>query len=167
MPRLALPHTAGCIACGPKNPHGLHLSLYVDSESGEVTSDFVLNDSHIGFEGVIHGGVLATVLDEAMVWAAVWAGKRFCLCGELSIRFRAAATFGTPLSVVARVGSFRSRLIQTTGLVLDGSGAMICEATGKYVPLTPERNREVVPTLLDDPASSVARTALIEAAQAV
>ena len=82
MPRIELPHTAGCLVCGRDNPHGLHLSLHVDPDSGIVTVDFIPLAEHIGFEGIIHGGVLATVLDEAMVWAATWAGRRFCVCGN-------------------------------------------------------------------------------------
>ena len=72
MSSLELPHTAGCVACGPFNPHGLRLSLFVDPQSGIVRTEFTPETAHIGFEAVLHGGVLSTVFDEAMVWAATW-----------------------------------------------------------------------------------------------
>src|SRR5688500_4991698 len=108
-----LPHTAGCRVCGRQNPHGLRLSLDVDESSGAVRVDFTPRPEHIGFEGIVHGGVLATVLDEAMVWAATWAGRRFCVCGELTTRFRREAAVGQPLVVEARVETNRPRLLTT------------------------------------------------------
>jgi uncharacterized protein (TIGR00369 family) len=161
---LQLPHTAGCIACGPANPHGLHLALFVDP-AGTVHTEYTPRPEHIGFQGVLHGGVLATVVDEAMVWCATWSGKRFCLCGELCVRYRAPAAIGQPLSVVARVESGRPRLILTTAEVRDAAGTLVAEATGKYVPLPPQRNREFVATLLDNPEAAPAIQQLRQAAE--
>src|ERR1700694_4891372 len=70
MSLIELPHTRGCVACGHDNPHGLGLALHVETEDGTVTVQFVPRAQDIGFEGIIHGGVLAMVVDEAMVWAA-------------------------------------------------------------------------------------------------
>jgi len=56
----------GCLVCGRENPQGLHLHLDVDEETGVVRCEFTPLGTHIGFEGVVHGGILATVLDEAM-----------------------------------------------------------------------------------------------------
>ncbi|HZK81192.1 MAG TPA: PaaI family thioesterase [Humisphaera sp.] len=165
MPRIELPHTAGCLVCGRENPHGLHLSLHVDPETGIVTADFTPLPQHIGFEGIIHGGVLATVLDEAMVWAATWAGRRFCVCGELNCRFRQSAAVGTLLRVEAKIESVRSRLIETTGAITDAAGTIYTSATGKYVPVTPERNAHVVGTLVPESAVERSLGVLQEAAR--
>ena len=159
---MELPHTAGCLVCGRQNPHGLRLSLHVDEATGVVRTDFTARAEHIGFEGIVHGGVLATVLDEAMVWAATWAGRRFCVAGEMTVRFRRTAGVGRPLSVEAAVESNRARLIQTTGLVTDAAGGVVAEATGKYVPVPPERHRHVVGTLVDEPATAPAAARLRE-----
>jgi acyl-coenzyme A thioesterase PaaI-like protein len=169
MPRMALlelPHTAGCVACGPLNPHGLRLSLFVDPADGTVRTEFTPRPANIGFEGVLHGGVLATVFDEAMVWAATWSGRRFCLCGELTVRFRAVAPIGRPLSITAKIDTSRPRLIQTRAHAHDASGGLIAEATAKYVPLSVDRNREFVKTLLDEPATVAAADELRRAAAA-
>jgi uncharacterized protein (TIGR00369 family) len=150
MALIELPHTRGCLVCGHDNPHGLHLHLNVDEESGTVTCDFVPAIHHIGFEGIIHGGVLSTVLDEAMVWAATWSGKRFCVCGELNVRFRQSVAVGKPVRVMAKLSAVRSRLIETEGTITDLSGKILVESTGKYVPLSPQRNREFVATLVPE-----------------
>src|SRR5438132_779065 len=100
---LELPHTSGCLVCGRDNQFGLHLSLFVDPGTGIVSVNFAARREHIGFEGIVHGGLIATVLDEAMVWAATWNIKRFCVCGEISVRFRRSAQVGEPMHVEARV----------------------------------------------------------------
>src|SRR4051812_47030342 len=114
MPLLELPHTHGCLVCGQSNPHGLKLHLFVSPEPGGVRVQFTPIPHPIGFEGLVPRGTLATVIDEAMVWAATWSGKRFCVCAELTVRFKKVALVGEPLTVEAKVKSSRSRLIETT-----------------------------------------------------
>ena len=157
---MELPHTAGCLVCGRQNPHGLKLSLHVDESTGLVWTDFTPRPEHIGFEGIIHGGVLATVLDEAMVWAATWAGRNFCVAAEMTVRFRKSAAVGAALRVEARVESNRPRLIHCVGTIHGGAGAVVAAAGGKYVPVPPERNRAVVATLVDEPSTARAAEAL-------
>jgi len=157
---LELPHTAGCLVCGRQNPRGLHLHLHVDETTGAVETRFTPAAEHIGFEGIIHGGILATVLDEAMVWAATWRGRRFCVCGELTIRFRKAAEVNQPLIIRASIESARARMIQTSGQVLDSSGEVMATASGKYVPLPQYRHDAFVATLVDEPATTAAATVL-------
>lgn len=160
---LELPHTAGCLVCGRDNPHGLHLHLHVDN-AGIVTTRYTPGPTHIGFTGVAHGGILATVFDEAMVWAATWSGKRFCLCGEMSVRFRQPARVGMALRFEARIEVARSRIITTAARAIDEQGTVIAEATGKYVPLPPDKNQEFVATLVEDPATLTTAMWLREAA---
>jgi acyl-coenzyme A thioesterase PaaI-like protein len=155
MAMLELPHTNGCLVCGRDNPHGLKLSLQVDDGDGTVHIDFTPRPPHIGFEGIIHGGVLATVLDEAMVWAATWHGRRFCLCGSMSIRFHAPARVDDALRVRAKVTNARKGLMETTGEVTRGN-EVIAIASAKYVPLSDERHHAAVATFVDEAATRTA-----------
>ncbi len=155
-----LPHTSGCLVCGRQNPHGLRLTLHVEEASGLVRTELVPRPEHIGFEGIVHGGVLATVLDEAMVWAATWNAKRFCVCGELSVRFRSAATVGARLTVEARVEYSRPKLIQTAATVRTPSGGVIAAGEGKYVPLSQDQNERMMRTLIQDPSTQEAHAML-------
>ena len=159
MAMLELPHTRGCLVCGQANPHGLKLHLHVDPATGIVSTEFTPRVEHIGFDGIVHGGILATVLDEAMVWAATWSGKRFCVCGELSVRFRQSAEVGQKVIVTARVEVARSKLITTTSEVLAGD-VILATATGKYVPLPADRSNHFFDTLVDEPATMAAATIL-------
>lgn len=147
---LQLPHTPNCLVCGRGNPHGLKLDLFVDPNSGVVSAEFVTEPHHVGFEGIIHGGLLATVLDEAMVWAATWNIKRFVLCGELNVRFRQGAIVGQRLRVAAKVDFSRPKLIEPSAKLFDEYHKLLATAGGKYVPVSPEQHRQFVQGFDDD-----------------
>jgi acyl-coenzyme A thioesterase PaaI-like protein len=154
---IQLPHTAGCLVCGRDNPHGLKLDLHVEPETSTVRVEFTPRPEHIGFEGVVHGGVIATVLDEAMVWCATWSGRRFCVCAELTTRFRKEAAVGRALVVEAKIETSRSRLITTAADVRDAeTGEVVATGTAKYVPVPHDRNRAFMQTLTPDAATAEA-----------
>ena len=166
MSLIQLPHTAGCLVCGRDNPHGFKLDLHVDPESASVRVAFSPRREHIGFEGVVHGGMIATVLDEAMVWSATWAARRFCVCAELTTRFIKEAAVGRALVVETKIESNRSRLVTTSAVVRDaGSNDMIATGTAKYVPVPHDRNRAFVATLVDDPMTNDAAHVLRQASE--
>src|SRR5215468_2142526 len=119
MAMLELPHSNDCLVCGRINPLGMKLHLLVDDATGEVRCHYTPQPEHVGFEGIVHGGALATVVDEAMVWAATWRGKRFCVCGELTVRFRQSAVVGQTVIIVAKVDFSRFTLIETSARVTD------------------------------------------------
>jgi acyl-CoA thioesterase FadM len=96
------------------------------------------------------------VLDEAMVWAATWRGRRFCVCGEISIRFRKTAEVGKPLIIRASINSARGRMIQTNGQVTNQAGDMIATAEAKYLALADDRHQAFMATLIDEPSTAEA-----------
>jgi acyl-coenzyme A thioesterase PaaI-like protein len=153
---LQLPHTTGCLVCGRDNPHGLKMDLQVDPDTGIVRAEFTPTDDHAGFQKIVHGGMIATVLDEAMVWAATWRMRRFCLCGELIVRFRQGATPGQVLKIAAIVETSRPRLVETAGKLFDASGKLLVTAQGKYVPVTPEQHQAVTTTFTTSPETDEA-----------
>jgi acyl-coenzyme A thioesterase PaaI-like protein len=169
MSELELPHSPDCLVCGRDNPHGLRLSLRVRPADGAVITQITPTPRHTGFAGVVHGGLLATVADEAMVWAASWAIRRFCMAGELAIRFRRPAEPGMPLRVEASAIAMRSRLIETTATIrLDDPAAsdpvasattpsaLIATATGKYIPVSDDHNRAFLASLIADKQTKAA-----------
>ena len=82
---LKLPHTKSCFVCGLNNPLGMKLDLETDGQI--VRARFAPRPEHVGFTETIHGGLIATVLDEAMVWVVGVRTKRFSYCAELNVRF--------------------------------------------------------------------------------
>jgi len=81
--------------------------------------------------------------------AATWSGKRFCVCGELSIRYKQSAVVGETIIVTAAIDQARKKLITTTGEVRRATdNALLATATAKYVPLPDDRNQAFVATLV-------------------
>jgi hypothetical protein len=89
-----------------------------------------------------------------MVWAATWPIRRFCVCGELSVRLRRSATVGDTLNIIARVESNRPRLVTTVGEVRDAQDNVLATATGKYVPMPPEQSDTMFKTMIREPDTS-------------
>ena len=151
MPLLALPRSIGCLVCGRDNPHSLRVSLQVEPETGAIHTSFTPQPQHTGFVGVIHGGVLAMIADEAMVWAAIWSTRRSCLAGELTLRFKCPATVGQVLVVTALVTRNRSRVVETECEIAAKNGGVVATALGKYVPLGPDETTVFLRTLVAEP----------------
>src|ERR1043165_7802872 len=98
-----LPHTRSCFVCGESNPVGLNLRFETDGRL--VTARFTPRPEHIGFKQVIHGGLIATVLDEIMVWVCAVRTKRFAYCAELNVRFVSPARPGEPVIATAALAT--------------------------------------------------------------
>ena len=156
MPTLLLPKTSGCLVCGRDNPRGLRLQLAVDDATGVVSTEIVAHVHHAGFNDVVHGGLIATVADEAMAWAAAWAAGRFGLCAELTMRFRRPAIVGATIRVEAIADSIRSRLVTTTCRVTDHEGNELSTGVAKYVPMSAEHHARVVAVFIEDDATRAA-----------
>jgi acyl-coenzyme A thioesterase PaaI-like protein len=157
---LQLPHSQGCLVCGRSNPHGLRLDLFVDPDKGVVRADFVPAKHHAGFDELVHGGLIAAVLDEAMTWSATWWQRRFCLCGEFSVRFRHPVSLGEKYRIEAQVDYSRPKLIEASAKLLETSGSPAVTAQGKYLPMELDRHRRALQTLVEDPATAAALSLL-------
>ncbi len=154
--RLQLPHTANCFVCGRGNDRGLKLDLFVDPSTGTVHTEFTTRPDQVGFEGVIHGGVIASIMDEAMVWAATWLLKRFVVCGELTVRFRSSASVGQKLRVESLVDFSRPKLVEPSAKLFDESGKLMATASGKYVPVAAAEHAHFVTTFIEDERTKAA-----------
>ncbi|HSH95009.1 MAG TPA: PaaI family thioesterase [Roseimicrobium sp.] len=131
--------------------HGLRLRFETDGET--VTSRFVPTENHIGFRQTIHGGILATVLDEIMVWACAVGTRRFAYCAEMTTRFQRPAAPGVPLIVTSKlVENRRNRIFSAMAEVRTEDGMLLAEATGKYMPVPEASLREMMVDLIGDTA---------------
>lgn len=125
-----------CFGCSDDNPIGLHLRFAADGDS--VRAQYVPRPDHQGFGGIIHGGIISTVLDEAMAWATARAGF-WAMTGDMRIRFRQPLTVGESTVVTARVTGTRGRLVTTVGeLVLESNRALVATATATFVKVDTE-----------------------------
>jgi len=130
----ALPHTRSCFVCGEANPVGLNLRFETDGRL--VRAKFSPRPEHAGFQGVVHGGLIATVLDEIMFWACAVQTRRLTLCGELNVRFLSPMPPDGEFIVTAELVTDRKgRIYEAKASVQDARGIELAKATGKYLPI--------------------------------
>lgn len=144
-----LPYTKSCFVCGAQNPLGLRLRFRVNGDS--VEADWTPLPNHVGFRGVIHGGISATVLDEIMVWAASVPKKRFYFAVELTVRYSKPVVVGRPLLLVGRIAHDRGRVIETTGELRDADSKVYAKAMAKYMPVPAEQVGAMCEDFIADP----------------
>jgi uncharacterized protein (TIGR00369 family) len=121
-----------CFGCGSLNPIGLQLRFRAHGPDG-VWAEFTPTRAHEGYLGIAHGGILATILDEAMSWAVTRAGD-LGVTGRMNIAFRRPAQIGSTLRATGRVITRQSRTIHAAAEIRDTeTGALIADAEARFV----------------------------------
>src|SRR5215472_10692690 len=129
-----LPHTHSCFVCGESNSIGMNLRFETDGRI--VQTHFTPRAEHIGFKQTVHGGIIATLLDEIMVWACAVQTRRFAYCVELNVRFSNPGRPGEEVLATGElVSNRRDKLFEAKGELRDGAGLLLASATGKYLPI--------------------------------
>lgn len=137
-PLAAVRADHGCFGCGSENPIGLRLRF--SSGSDGVSARFVPTPDHQGFDGVVHGGIICTVLDEAMAWATAAAGL-WAMTGEMRTRFRKPLRAGDETIVRGSITSQRGRVIYTAAELRLNDGVVVATATGTFLRVNAEQEQ--------------------------
>lgn len=145
---MNLPYTKNCFVCGAHNRHGLGLRFRQVGD--EVHADFTPAAQHAGYHDIVHGGIVSTVLDEAMFWAAAVKSQRFCLAAELNVRFLKKVGIGQPCLIVAKLNADRGRLWESVAELRDAAGIVLARATCKQVPMSPAAMKHAAVDFLPD-----------------
>ena len=135
-----------CFACGARNAHGLHLR-FEREEAAAVVCRYTPKPEDQGFPGVLHGGVLAALLDEAMAWAMWAADRALGVTAKMETRYRRPVGVGGVLVVRGRVARMRGRRIEVEATVDDASGERLAEATALFLRLPPAAEAEMAAAL--------------------
>jgi uncharacterized protein (TIGR00369 family) len=127
-----------CFGCGRNNPIGLKLEFTRDGDS--IRTEFTPDRTHQGWPGLLHGGILGTLLDEAMSNIAYATGNT-CLTASITIRIKRTIKVEEPLIVTARITRQGKRLIETEGRVCLKDGTVVAESTAKQFVATNEAGK--------------------------
>lgn len=135
-----------CIGCSPRNPKGLH--LHFEAHGHEVRARVTLDQSYESYPGMIHGGVIALVLDEVTGRAALWCARTFVI--TLGIRIRYAAIMRPGVAYVARaeVDAGPDDQLRVSGVIEEEvGGRLVATATSTFAALRGQRLAEVAADL--------------------
>jgi uncharacterized protein (TIGR00369 family) len=127
------------------------LNLRSETDGRIVQLRFVPGAKHIGFAQTVHGGIVATLLDEIMVWACAVQTKRFAFCAELNVRYLQPVRPNEPVLAVAELVADRKRLFEARAELRAESGTVLATATGKYVPIKQTDVSRLISDFVGDP----------------
>jgi acyl-coenzyme A thioesterase PaaI-like protein len=124
-----------CFACGEKNPISLSLKFKKISKN-KVKAEFIPGEFHQGYNGIIHGGLTATLLDEAMAHVIGFKGI-IAFTAELNIRYRKAIEIGESLEIFGEYKSFKKSSIANVHYaqaeIFDKDGNLKAQAEAKFI----------------------------------
>lgn len=120
-----------CFGCGDGNPIGIQLSDFTQEKDG-ASAPFVARTDYNGFDGVVHGGVIATALDEISAWACVLSQGVFVFTATLEIRYRKVVRTDAEYTLRARVVHRRGKRLNVESSLRSGN-TVLAEATGLFV----------------------------------
>jgi acyl-coenzyme A thioesterase PaaI-like protein len=129
-----------CFVCGQHNPYGLHLVFRLENNS--IVADFQPREEHQGFPGIIHGGIVASILDEALGRTSILAERpEWTMTGRLEVRYRRYVPYGQVLRVRAFLGTQRRKMLQATGMLTlaDDENTILAEAQGTFLALPDDK----------------------------
>lgn len=133
---MGVTYDGRCFGCGDDNADGLR--MHFESTADGSVCEYTVPDRFQSWRGMIHGGVVALMLDEAVGWAA-WHAGRPGLTGKLEVRYRRPLRIGERVRVVGRVERVRRSLVYATatidGLEEDGR---VAEATATLMSMPAE-----------------------------
>lgn len=127
-----------CIICGRDNAVGARVRFQPEAEG--VTARVEAPPHFQGFGGVLHGGLVTALLDDAMWWAIFARHRLPTMTVELTVRYRRPVPVGEPLLVSGRITEARknSRLFLAHGTIHDDAGTLLAEADAKFLPAPPD-----------------------------
>jgi uncharacterized protein (TIGR00369 family) len=130
-----------CFACGTLNAEGMGLTIHV--EPRRAWTDLTVEPRFQGWDGIAHGGILATILDEVMAWSLV-ADDHWGLTARMEVQFRRPVEIGRPLHAEGWVRRSRRRLVDTEARIVElESGQVLATSTGVYAAVDEARKREL------------------------
>jgi acyl-coenzyme A thioesterase PaaI-like protein len=151
------PHN--CFACGTLNLHGLGLVHHV--EPGRSWTELAVDRRFEGWEGIVHGGIVSTILDEVMAWALV-GSDNWGVTARMSVEFRRPVEVGATIRADGWITRDRRRIVETAGRIIDvTAGDELATATGVYVAADQATKRNLMsryafrPVGPSDPTGSV------------
>lgn len=119
-----------CFVCGTRNPLGLHVDFA--KGDGDASASFTPSVHHEGWPGVVHGGILVCLLDEAMAYA-LWYKGFHAVTARMEARFKQIVGAGDKLEILGEVLSDRRGIIDAAGKVRLSDGTIVAEANGRFM----------------------------------
>ena len=112
-----------CFVCGPENPIGLKVEFKIDAKLNRAETTLSLSEHYQGWQGVVHGGIISALLDEAAIYACRPVSLHAVTTG-LTVRFRKPVATGSEVVIKAEVEKIRRNLAIVNSFLMCGAEIM-------------------------------------------
>ena len=115
------PNSRHCFICGMENPIGLHLHIY-ETAPGEVESKYIAPDHFQGYPGVLHGGIVAAIIDEISGRTHMGSDvmdPRFMFTAKMEVKYRKNVPIGKLLKIIGKAGKLRAKAAEAWAGIYD------------------------------------------------
>ncbi|GHU31752.1 hypothetical protein AGMMS50256_20720 [Betaproteobacteria bacterium] len=138
-----LPGSPGCFICdsNESNPRALRLKIMWDDQAQVVKIPFCPDHGWCGYSDIVHGGLVAAVLDEAMAWAVKRQSGQWAFTADFHLRYKKPVEPGRNYTVIAEVGDLGGRKITAQARVLDQNERPVALAEAVFLPSDSARPR--------------------------
>ena len=139
-----------CFVCGSRNPIGLKLDFEI--RDGVCRASFTPGDNHIGWDRVVHGGILFAALDDVMAnWLYLQGVHGYT--ARCDLRFRRPVTVGTALTLIGRPRQQRGQMVSMLAQAVDAvDGSVYAECEARF--MIPPDSTQTVAGLLAELAAA-------------
>lgn len=120
-----------CFVCGKNNAQGLRLA-FTYPEPGRAETSCSIPEHFSGWQRMTHGGLLATLLDEAMAHACI-SREGAAVTVELTVRFLKPVEVGQSVRIRAEVREVKGRVLEAQGEVLNAGGEAVARGSGRFL----------------------------------
>ncbi len=129
IPGEKQPNSRHCFICGLENPVGLKLKIY-KTEPGVIETSYTAPEHFQGYPGVLHGGIVAAILDEISGRAHMGdpSKPRFMFTGKMEVKYRRNVPIGKPLKIVGKAGKSKGKMGEGWAGIYDEAGTLLAEA---------------------------------------
>ncbi len=134
------PNSRYCFVCGVENPVGLKLKIY-EVEEGQVETWYTPPEHFQGYPGLLHGGIVASLLDELSGRALMGSDPhhpRFMYTAKLEVKYRKNVPIGQPLRVVGKALRSKGRVAEGWAGIYNQQGELLAEAVALLVDVPAE-----------------------------
>jgi uncharacterized protein (TIGR00369 family) len=134
------PNSLHCFVCGVQNPYGLKLKFFEEGP-GEVIANYTVPKQFQGYPGVVHGGIIAAMLDEVAGRTLMGSDpqrSRFMFTARLDVQYRKPVPTEKPLRLVGRVGKLKNRSATAVATIYGPDGDLLAEADAILVDIPQE-----------------------------
>ena len=122
---------AKCFACGKDNPESLKMKFYTDEES--VFSRLTVPENKRGWDQLVHGGIISTILDEIMAWTAMYMMKDVVMTKNLAVKYLRPVYIEKQISTVGWVHERKGpREVVLKAEIYDDKKRLCTKAVGNF-----------------------------------